>query len=150
MLNIDKQLLGVLQESSCFGIAHDETTPECKRCDVRLQCKQKVEGANIVAPTIREMKEPAPKPKAENKTHPAKKTVEPKAKAEPKPKADKPAKKTKAPVSYASDMPDWKPMSIGELKNIAVERQVTWTEYDSEQITRMRLIMNLKKSYEVS
>lgn len=150
MLNIDKQLLTVLQESSCFGIAHDESTPECKRCDVRLQCKQKVEGANIQAPTIREMKEPAPKPKEEAKVHPAKKTVTPKAKPEAKAKADKPAKKTKASVSYDPNMPDWKPMSLGELKNLAVERQVTWTEYDSEQITRMRLIMNLKKSYEIS
>lgn len=150
MLNIDKQLLAVLQESSCFGIAHDESTPECKRCDVRLQCKQKVEGANIEAPTIREMKEPEPKAKTETKVHPAKKTVEPKPKSEPKAKTDKPAKKDKPVISYASDMPDWKPMSLGELKNLAVSREVTWTEYDSEQITRMRLIMNLKKSYQVS
>ncbi len=150
MLNIDKQLLEIVQQSGCFGIAHDESTPECKRCDVRLQCKKRVEGADIQAPTIRDIPDPAPA-KAEKASSPAKKEVAPKPKAEPKAKANKATKPAKRDVKYSDDMPaDWKPMTLGELKNLAVSREVTWTEYDSEQITRMRLIMALKKSYELS
>jgi hypothetical protein len=45
-------------------------------------------------------------------------------------------------------MPDFKSMSLDELKELAAERNVEWKDYGNAQITRMRLIMALKKSYQ--
>lgn len=152
MINIDKQLLEMIQGSTCFGIAHDMTTPECKMCDVKLQCEQKVKGANIEAPTLKVKKErvePVVPPKSTPTVDKEEvvKTATPKTKT---PKADKPASKgKKEPTAYRDDMPDFKQMSLGDLKNMAHSNSVEWTDYGNDQITRMRLIMSLKKLYKL-
>ena len=143
-VNVDAQILEALQLSTCFGIAHDETVPECKQCDVKGSCKSKSEGASIPTPTekpkvdkpVAKAKEKAPaKPKATKEKAPAK------AKTTPKPEAKK------APAKVSGDMPNFKDLSLDELKALAGERSVEWKDYNNDQITRMRLIMNLKKSY---
>lgn len=154
MIDVSSKLLALLKESSCFGIAHDSTVPECQKCDVQAQCMRKMEGEMVAPPTS--------KPKA--KTTPA--PAEPKPKAS-KPKTDKPKtdkvaaekpkaaakktepKKAKATTAVASaDMPDFKPMSLEALKELAAERKVDWKDYGNDNITRMRLIMALRASYQ--
>jgi hypothetical protein len=149
-INIDSKILEALQLSTCFGIAHDESTPECKQCDVKGQCKVKSEGGlNIPTPTA--------KPKSETKVTETAKPKATKTSTKPASKpatASKPAAKTtptpkpKATVKPPSgDAPDFKPMTLDELKSLAEERKVEWKDYGNDQITRMRLIMVLKKSY---
>jgi hypothetical protein len=151
--NIDSKLLDALQESTCFGIAHDESVPECQKCDVRGQCKARMEGANIPTPRKKEKKvvetpketKPATKtaPKSDKPSTGSTGTVKKTTPAKPKAEAKK-----KDPVQYSSDMPDFKPMSFEALKELATERNVEWKDYSNDSITRMRLIMNLKKSYQ--
>ncbi len=145
-VNIDAKILEALQQSTCFGIAHDETTPECKQCDVKGSCKAKMEGQlGISTPVMKPVTKKAEVPKKET---PAKK-------ATPKPEVKKPATKSTPAVKKptgskkepSGDMPDFKPMGLDELKALAAERSVDWKDYGNDQITRMRLIMNLKKSY---
>jgi hypothetical protein len=150
--NIDSKLLDALQESTCFGIAHDESVPECQKCDVRGQCKARMEGANIPTPRKKEKKvvetpketKPATKtaPKSDKPSTGSTGTVKKTTPAKPK------AEAKKDPVQYSSDMPDFKPMSFEALKELATERNVEWKDYSNDSITRMRLIMNLKKSYQ--
>lgn len=145
MINVDTKLLEALKSSTCFGLAHDETVPECKQCDVRAQCKVKSEGEmNIpipkgkatVAPSTKEVaKKEAPK-------KPTKKADKP----TPVKKESKPAPKKQA-SSNTGDVPDFKTMSLDDLKSLASKRSVEWKDYGNDQITRMRLIMALKKSY---
>jgi hypothetical protein len=153
-INIDSKLLDALQASSCFGIAHDETVAECKQCDVRSQCAAKSKGTwegvvpsgKVPAPSVKDVgatKKSTPAKKADKPKAPAKKATKP---AETKAKKPTPEKKATAPVSDGS-MPDFKPMSMDELKKLAKQRSVEWKEYGNPQITRMRLIMALKSSY---
>ncbi|MMZ43638.1 hypothetical protein D1872_52030 [compost metagenome] len=145
MITLDSKLLEEIKASSCFGIAHDDTVPECKRCDLKEQCKRKAEGA-FVEPPREKVKSVTKAPAATEKADKPKvtKTDKPKTSA-----ASKPGKKTEAKPSAPSPngMPDFKPMSIDELKALAVSRNVEWKEFDNANITRMRLIMELKKSY---
>lgn len=142
MINVDSKLLDALQESSCFGIAFDDTVPECKQCDVKNQCKAKSGGADVPLPT-------KSKPKKEEAKSTKKPTPKKKDTA-PTKKADKPkAKVVKSPKSSPSNpnMPNFKEMSLDELIKLASDRNVDWKDYGNDNITRMRLIMSLKKSY---
>jgi hypothetical protein len=149
MINVDTKLLEALKASTCFGIAHDESVPECKQCDVRAQCKVKSEGElNIPTPkgksaVSQPVKEVAKK-EAPPKKAPAKKTDKPSTpakKSTPAPKKATPSK------SGSGDIPDFKTMTLDELKALANLRSVEWKDFNNDQITRMRLIMALKKSY---
>ena len=141
-ISIDAKLLEVLNASTCFGIAYDADVPECKQCDVKGSCKAKMEGGLGDSPIPTHKLVTASTPVVEEK---------PKAPAKPKattPKAEKPkADKPKAPTPAPANLPDFKPMSLDELKDLAKERNVEWKDYGSDNITRMRLIMGLKKSY---
>lgn len=144
-VNIDAKLLEALQQSTCFGIAYDEEVPECKQCDVKGQCKVKVEGGiNIPTPTTKPKKAVSETKAEPKKPTPAKKPTATKAPVT-KPKATAPAKKTTSTPS--GDAPDFKPMGLDELQALAAERNVEWKDYGNDNITRMRLIMALKKSY---
>ena len=143
-VNIDSKLLEALQQSTCFGIAHDETVPECKQCDVKGQCKAKSEGLAVPTPTTKP-KKATPEPKAEpKKTAPAKKSTPAKTTKTTAPKSTpKPSAKKTAPAP-SGNMPDFKPMELDELKALAADRSVEWKDYGNDQITRMRLIMGNK------
>ena len=137
--SIDAKLLEVISKSTCFGLAHDETVPECKICDVKGSCKAKMEGGlgGSPIPTTRTISTP-PEEKPKTTTAPKSK------KADSKPKT--PAKQKETPTT-PSNMPDFKPMKLPELEELAKSRGVEWKDYGNENITRMRLIMALKKSY---
>lgn len=136
---IDAKLLEILAESTCFGIAYDLSVPECKQCDVKGSCKAKMEGGlgGTPVPTTKAV---AIEPKKEAKT-----TSAPKKASEPK--ATKPTTK-KAESKPVGNLPDFKAMTLENLENLARERNVEWKDYGSENITRMRLVMALKKSYQ--
>lgn len=150
LVNIDSKLLEALQESTCFGLAYDDATPECKQCDVKAQCRNKIEGANIATPKGKpaEAKVSTPKPaipkpaieKSSDKTP----TKSSETKSAPKPavkKADKPT-----PVDNPN-MPNFKAMTWEELTSLADKHGIVPKNYNSEAINRMRLIMELKKFY---
>lgn len=146
---IDSRLLEALQASTCFGIAHDESVPECKMCDVKAQCKKKSEGADIPVPTTKVVAASS-KPKEVKKEVPAKETKKPASKSTPAKAATKNTSKSEAPKPASTpsgNIPDFKSLQLEELKDMAKERNVEWKDYGNDSITRMRLIMALKKSY---
>lgn len=149
MISLDSKLLEALKASTCFGIAHDETVPECKQCDVKAQCKLKAEGEVVAAPPSRRVSKPA-----ETVSEPRKEAKKPVASSKPsapaKPVATKPnnSKPAASKPSSNPNMPDFKGMELPALQALAAERNVEWKDYNNDNITRMRLIMALKKSYE--
>jgi len=146
-VNIDSKLLEALQASTCFGFAHDATVPECKQCDVQAQCKSKSEGAEIPTPSKRVVTK-ADLPK-EDKPVEAKKPTKP-ANKPSSPTTPAPAKKVqpKKTSTPSGNLPDFKAMTLEDLKDLAKERNVDWKEYGNDNITRMRLIMGLKPTYQ--
>ncbi|WIT26459.1 hypothetical protein [Bacillus phage SPO1L4] len=151
---MDAKLQRILEESTCFGIGHDPNVKECKMCDVREQCKAKTQGMNVPTPTRKKPEEVAPaqpkkeKPTAKKST--AKKSTAKEEKKETAPKAKETKAKPKAKKAKAPDnpnLPNFKEMSFEELVELAKERNVEWKDYNSPNITRMRLIMGLKASY---
>lgn len=81
--------------------------------------------------------EDTPKPKKATTTTKAK-TAKPN-KTTPKPK--------QKPSSGLDNLPVFKEMEFNELVELADKRNVEWKDYGDKSITRMRLIMALKKSY---
>jgi hypothetical protein len=150
-MSVESKLLEALQESSCFGIAHDENVPECKQCDVRGQCKSKSEGESIATPKSKP-KQNVSQSKVETKDTKKPTNTKPTKSSTTAKKLDKPSTKPKAQTKPKTThrpgvLPNFKSMSLEELKALAVERNVEWKEYGNDNITRMRLIMNLKASY---
>lgn len=134
-----------IQNSTCYGIAHDPNVKECKICEIKQECKAKTNSEEV------EQKEP-PKAKEKPKT---KSKTQTKSKPKPKQKEKAPESKPKTNTKAASkpdkdeekDYPDFKAMSLQEMFDLAEERGVEVKKYDNEGIQRMRLTMALKKSY---
>jgi hypothetical protein len=119
-------------------------------------------GFSVPTPTIKEKPVSVNKSKDKSEQEDSDEVTEKPKKATPKtstpakqsPKEEKPKaeKKPKAPkkdveVTYA-DMPDWKSIPTADLKDMANEKGVAWKDYNNDSITRMRLIMELKKTYQ--
>lgn len=139
--SIDATLIEAIAKSTCFGLAYDISVPECKQCDVKGSCKTRMLGGLGGTP-IPTTKAVAIEPKKESKPAtkaPTKKTTTPTT------KKDKPSKP--ASTHVPTNLPDFKSMSMEELEDLAKKREVEWKDYNSPNITRMRLIMALKKSY---
>jgi len=149
MINLDAKVLKVLEESSCFGIAFDATAPECAMCDVKLNCKSKVEGANIPTPTTKpKVNKPAPKPDKADKPATKKKDSAVKKEATAKKATtEKKAPAKKATSKPSGNAPDFKDVKLPELREIAEKEGVEYKEYGNDNITRMRLVMALKKHF---
>lgn len=142
-----------VKESKCFGIAWDGDVKECKICEVAGVCKQRTLGGTKQAPA-----KPAPAKKSDisaddNKVSSTMKPSNPRP--EPKKEAEKPEKKTtakaKAEVNYDDDMPDFKPMGVDELLELAKKRGLNPADFDkytNTNIKKMRVTMALKKTYE--
>jgi len=135
---MDEKLKAIIGSSTCFGIAYDDGVPECKQCDTRLKCRAKTLGVDYVPePEPIVEKEPVPKPEL------------PKVNVEPTEKETK--KKTKKGTTEKApdnpNLPNFKEMSLEQLKSMAAEKSVEWKDYGNDQITRMRLIMALKKAF---
>ena len=143
-----------VKESKCFGIAWDGDVKECKICEVSNVCKQRTLGGVKQASS-----KPAPAKKIEysaddetvSTMKPSNPRPEPKKDTEKSEKAEKKATKAKTEVKYDDNMPDFKPMSVEELLELAKERGLNPADFDkytSVPIKKMRVTMALKKTYE--
>lgn len=138
----------LLKNSSCFGVAFDGSVKECKICEVKTRCEAKCrmglgKPESIAVATPEEVTEEAEagvevkKVIKKNATKKSKKSVK-EAAAKPK-------------VEYTDDMPEFKSMSTEELEKLAEERGIDisqFEKYNSPNIKRMRMTMQLKKTYE--
>lgn len=154
MITIDKKLFELLQGSSCFGIAPDMETPECKKCDVSAQCIAKMKNGESATPPMSKkiadepVKKPSPKKSTETKsTTSKKKPATTKTESKKAPAKKSAPKKSTTTKTQDPNLPNFKAMSLDELKELAKERNVEWKEYGNDNITRMKLTMGLKKSY---
>jgi len=150
LVNIDAKILESLRSSTCFGIAYDENAPECiKLCDVSFQCKCKCSGESINTP-VKKQNRVASIEKSEDSDDTLSfdkgvKEVTPKRTSHRESKkADVPKKKAE---TINSNAPDFKDHSLDDLKKLAAENSIEWKDYGNDNITRMRLIMSLKKLY---
>lgn len=150
MINFDKRLIKEIEESSCFGIAYDSEVPECKQCDLTAQCRAKSVNRSVG--------KSLPVVEVEDST-PAKKTTKKASKKNaPKAKATKEVAKSKATGKKESktvetakipgEMPEFRGMPWEEVQAIAKKYDVEYKDYGNDNITRMRLVMTLKKMYD--
>lgn len=144
MMDINSKVLAVLQSSTCFGIAYDDTVAECKKCDVCAQCKVKSTGFPLDNATTQLMDKALEPVRNEKKKKATTSTTTTKKKKT----TTSTAKNTAPQVKINGDMPNFKGMSLEELKKLAETHSVTWMDYGNDNITRMRLIMVLKKCYQ--
>lgn len=133
----------LIEMSTCYGVAYDATVQECKECGVKTRCESKcrentyVLGGKPLPTVIAEVDEVSYEEKVPKKT--AKRQTA---------KSAATSKKT-----YSADMPEFKQMSVPELEELVVRRNAgilkDFDKYGDKNIRRMRLIMALKKTYEV-
>ena len=139
----------MIKESICFGVAYDSSVKECKICEVRTKCKAKCECGTGELPekpdsvVLADKEEVSLSEDAMNKT---------KAK-ETSGTGKKPVKqKKKSDIKYSEDMPDFKQMTMEDIENLLTERGgdlKDFEKYQNVNIRKMRLIMALKKTFEV-
>lgn len=130
----------LIQASACFGVAFDSTVAECKSCDAKLRCEA----------CCREGKFDYPKPSPTILAD-AKEIVSDKPVKVPRKKPT--VKEATSVKQYSPDMPDFKGYSNDELLDMIIKRgagtEQDFEKYQVSNIRRMRLIMALKKSYEI-
>lgn len=143
-MDINSKVLAVLQSSTCFGIAYDDTVPECKKCDVSAQCKVKSTGFPLDNATTQIMDKALEPARTEKK----KKATPSTSTKKKKTTSASTTKSTANQVKITGDVPEFKGMSLEELKKLAETHSVEWRDYGNDNITRMRLIMVLKKCYQ--
>lgn len=140
MNNVDPELAQQMEESPCYGQAHDPKVRECRMCDLQQECAALTKSNSV----FDEMKRLSPE------TEKAMKNVQKK-----KPEDDKvvefPSKGKKKPKSEKSnnptEMPNTKKMSTDDLWELLKERGGTCKKFGNPAIQKMRLIMALKDTY---
>lgn len=140
----------MIKESTCFGYAYDESVKECKICEVCKKCKAKCEGAKVDTPKKPDSVVLADKDEVSESEAAAKKSAEKEKSKDAKKPTTKPKKESN--VKYADDMPDFQPMSLDEIQELLVNRGGNLADFDkykADNIKRMRMVMALKKTYEV-
>lgn len=151
-----------VKDSRCFGVAYDGTVKECKICEVAKLCKQRTEDDERRATpskpnpakksdistsdeSVSTMKPSNPRPDPSSKDSSSSK---PSTKASAKKESPK---KDSSDKKYSDDMPDFKPMSIEDLVELAESRGLNPSDFDkftNTSIKKMRITMALKKTYE--
>jgi hypothetical protein len=132
----DPEIIQKLEESPCYGIAHDPKVKECRMCDLQTECAALTKTNSV----FDEMKKLSPDTeKAMKKTNKKKETT---SKV-----VDINKNKSKAENSNLEKMPNTKKMSVDELWEKVKERGGTCKEYSNPKIQKMRLIMALKETY---
>lgn len=129
---IDPELMQQLDKSTCFGVAHEPTAKECRKCDLQQECMAKTQG-NKVFDLVKTLKPETKEAMKEAREQRESEFVKPKRR-----------KKKELPKG----MPNTRKMTIEELWTLLEERGGTCKEYDSEPIQRMRLVMAIKETYE--
>jgi hypothetical protein len=152
MMVVNSKLLEELESSTCFGVAYNGDTKECKQCDVQQECSARSAGnrafdsVKTLSPKTTEAltSEPAPtgdtsSPEAVNDTTPPKPAEDDQKVQKPrthKPKHERPA-----------GMPDPKTMTNDQLVALLKERGGSCKVYDKPNIYHMRLVMAIEKTY---
>ena len=145
-----------ITESKCFGVAYDRSVEECKKCEVWKLCYQKCNG--YVQPSNLSDTEPETIVdtlyKQANGDDTIDDVIEEPKKPDTKKPAKKPARKKKQvpKKEYSPDMPVFKEMSMEELIDLCKTKDIDLEQFErfsSQQIKRMRVIMALKKLYEI-
>ena len=147
----------MIKNSYCFGLAYDSSVKECKVCEVHLKCEAKCRLGQATKPTPVKVATPAEVNTKDvvkqTESVPVVSTNKPSKKGK---KATTPAKlpkkkeTEKPPVTYASDMPSFRNISMEDLENLAKTRgcdMEALAKYTVPQIRRMRLTMAIKKTY---
>lgn len=150
MIDVKEKLLNAIGESTCFGVAYDENIPECKECDVKAQCRSKAEGAVVPTPVAKSPVTPPPtitEPPTKKEKDKKPKPPADKSSTDKPPTPSKTSKTTKEDKATDGNLPDFKSMTLQELVAMANQNGVVWKDYNHENITRMRLIMGLKKHF---
>lgn len=143
MILIDPKLLEQLESSTCIGIAHDPNAKECKMCDLQQECSAKTAGNSIfdkIKVLKPETQEAMDKAVAKRK---AKESTVNEDGLTPR----QLRKKRKREERERIGMPETKGMSVDELWVLLKERGGTCDVYDSPSVQKMRLVMELKKTY---
>lgn len=143
MIYIDPKLLEQLEGSTCFGIAHDPTARECKICDLQQECSAKTAGNSVfehikvLKPETKQAMDEAMKKRKEKDELTNEDGLTPRQLR----------KKRKREERERIGMPDTKGMSIDELWALLKERGGTCDVYDKPTVQKMRLVMEIKKTY---
>jgi len=143
MILIDPKLLEQLEGSTCFGIAHDATARECKSCDLQQECSAKTAGNSlfdqikILKPETQEALD-----KATDKRK-AKDDVENEDGLTPRQLRKKRKREERAKLG----MPETKGMPVEDLWKLLNERGGSCATYDDPSVQKMRLVMEIKKTF---
>lgn len=143
MIVIDPKLLEQLEGSTCFGIAYDEKAKECKMCDLVQECSAKT-ASNSVYDQIKVLNPETQKAMDEVK---AKRKEREKLVNEDGLTPRQLRKKRKREERERLGMPETKGMSIDELWKLLEERGGTCKVYDNPNVQKIRLAVELKKTY---
>lgn len=140
MNNVDPELSQQMEESPCYGQAHDPKVRECRMCDLQQECAALTKSNSV----FDEMKKLSPETEKAMKNVPKKKpeddkVVEFPSKGKKKPKSEK--------SSNPTEMPNTKKMSTDDLWTLLEERGGTCKKIGNPAIQKMRLIMALKDTY---
>lgn len=139
----------MIKSSTCFGLAYSPTVRECKICEVKLKCESKCKMAGATSKPATVVM--ADKDEVSTSDEAVEKSTVKEVEANEAAKS-KPTKKKKAEVEYSSDMPEFKSMSIDEIEALLAERGGNPSDFDkytNASIKKMRMVMALKKTYEL-
>lgn len=143
MITIDPKLLEQLEGSTCFGIAHDPKAKECKMCDLQQECAAKTasnslfDQIKVLNPETQKAMDEAVKRRKEKDSMKNEDGLTPRQLR----------KKRKRELREKIGMPDTKGMTIDELWELLEKRGGTCKVYDSPNVQKMRLVMEIKKTY---
>lgn len=142
-VRIDPKLLEQLEGSTCFSIAHDATSKECKMCDLQQECSAKSAGNNvfdqikILKPETQEAMDKAMAKRRERDYTENDEGLSPRQLR----------KKRKREEREKIGMPATKGLPTEELWEILKEVGGTCDVYDNERTQKMRLTLEIKKAY---
>ncbi len=170
-----------MEASKCFGVLFDDEVKECRICELSYRCKQQQLANEFYKNDAEKRKAQGKPPRLDYSDIDIEKITmgeevicggdladyfdsvpenvvdfkalkEKKEKTKSKKKTQEPKKKPAKPSkSYSKDLPDYKKMSIEEIKKHISSKGVDLGEFDKytdSRILRMRLVVKLKSLYE--
>lgn len=141
---IDPELIQQMEDSPCFGQAHDPKVKECRMCDLQQECAARTKSNSV----FDEMKKLSPETEKAMKNVKKKKETTDNIVDFPSNKKETEKKKPKSEKSSnPTEMPNTKKMSTDDLWSLLKERGGTCKEFSNPAIQKMRLIMSLKDTY---
>ncbi|GLI90900.1 hypothetical protein ACSHUI_00025 [Bacillus subtilis] len=170
MLNVNPKLLQQLEESACFGHAYEEGCKECGLCEQRIECSAKTktnsvfDELKVLSPESNEallaFRTKRSKRKDQENALSSEESVElsvvePSNVETEKPKKKKARKESRKErrarkkAELPPDFPNTKEMSCDDLWKLLEERGGECKVFEDKKIQKMRLIMALKKTYNI-